>query len=280
MLFVFSSSNPETIEQFRTTYYKPKLGLWLLLFILFPPIDRTPPQTDLSPALPAEVLPAAEPPAHPACPDAYRDHRNNLICPHAPKRLKSVRQRFSQVLLELQSSCQRLVSPQDQHAPLAHQQPHRWPSQIKSEQQQQQQQQQQQRQQQQLPPESTTTISTLSSLPRLIVCAPLANPFLHLLIILHILLVIQMVSLLIEDALIKDACLSAPSTSFRRPSAGRPGPSSSSRPSRPHSPSSSPHSTSCPNGSSPSCSPSPPGSPVAAVTPSAEEPPRAAEHNV
>ncbi|WAR58870.1 hypothetical protein PtB15_10B209 [Puccinia triticina] len=77
-----------------------------------------------------------------------------------PERLKSVRQRFSQVLLELQSSCQRLVSPQDQHAPLAHQQPH----------------------------QSTTTISTLSSLPRLI------------------------------DALIKDACLSAPSTSFRRSS--------------------------------------------------------------
>ncbi|POW16535.1 hypothetical protein PSTT_01314 [Puccinia striiformis] len=47
------------------------------------------------------------------------------------------------------------------------------------------------------------------SFASLILCAPLTNPYIHLVIILHILYMIQGVSLLIEDALIKDACFSA-----------------------------------------------------------------------
>ncbi|EHS63090.1 uncharacterized protein PGTG_21420 [Puccinia graminis f. sp. tritici CRL 75-36-700-3] len=220
MYFLFSSSNPETIELFRSTYYRPKLGLWILLFILFPPINRTnnTKTTTTITVLPTtthttttEPITTTTPTAttHPSCPDAYRDHRNNLICPHAPKRLKSVRQRFSQVLLEFQISINRLISSQEDYQ-----------QQLKELEKQQQQQLQHHHHHQPSNTQKPKQAITLSSLPRLIICTPLANPFLHLLIILHILLSIQAISLLIEDALIKDACFSGPTNySFFRRSA-------------------------------------------------------------
>ncbi|KAI9613947.1 hypothetical protein H4Q26_009801 [Puccinia striiformis f. sp. tritici PST-130] len=140
MYFLFNSSNPETIELFRSTYYKPKLGICFLLFILFPSIDRSQTQhqyihKEASPSL--STTPATTTTVETTtCPDGYRDHRNNLICPHAPKRLKSVRLRLSQVLLDFKISFHRLILSQDYHQ---HQHAKRLEQQHRKEQQQQQQ---------------------------------------------------------------------------------------------------------------------------------------------
>ncbi|KAH9459135.1 hypothetical protein Pst134EA_019290 [Puccinia striiformis f. sp. tritici] len=197
MYFLFNSSNPETIELFRSTYYKPKLGICFLLFILFPSIDRSQTQhqyihKEASPSL--STTPATTTTVETTtCPDGYRDHRNNLICPHAPKRLKSVRLRLSQVLLDFKISFHRLILSQDYHQ---HQHAKRLEQQHRKEQQ----------QQQQLKHHYHHNQASFSSL---ILCAPITNPYVHLMVILHILYMIQGVSLLVEDALIKDACFSA-----------------------------------------------------------------------
>ncbi|KNZ53311.1 hypothetical protein VP01_3282g3 [Puccinia sorghi] len=231
MSSVLSSSNPETIELFRSTYYKPKIALWFLLFILFPPIDQSKNQLTTKNQLltnnnqlttknqliklTTTTTTTTEPIP---CPDAYRDHRNNLICPHAPKRLKSVRQRVSQVLLEFKSSLNRLISSQQQ------QQKQKEEEQEEEEEEEQQQEEEEEEEEKQPhhyhyhDDHPKHTSSKLALLLQLILCAPLANPFLHLIIIFHILLTIQALSLLIEDALIKDACFSGPSNSFRRSS--------------------------------------------------------------
>ncbi|PLW40822.1 hypothetical protein PCASD_07347 [Puccinia coronata f. sp. avenae] len=267
MFFVFRSSNPETIELFRSTYYKPKLGLWLLLFILFPTIDRTnnnnnntTRNTQLTNQLAATntltttttttttgttgtAITNTEPQqqqqqhhqhhhqdSRSRCPDEYRDHRNNIICPHSPKRLKSIKQRIYQVVIEIKLSIYKCLlllfdSSLFQQQQLDHHR-HQYQYQYQQQryiQQQQQQQQQQHFQKQQQQVETHQELQqqpiSLSTLPQLVLCAPLAYPFLHLIMILHVLLIVQALSLLMEDALIKDACFSGATTnSFRRSS--------------------------------------------------------------
>ncbi|KAI9623512.1 hypothetical protein KEM48_009407 [Puccinia striiformis f. sp. tritici PST-130] len=196
MYFLFNSSNPETIELFRSTYYKPKLGICFLLFILFPSIDRSQTQhqyihKEASPSL--STTPATTTTVETTtCPDGYRDHRNNLICPHAPKRLKSVRLRLSQVLLDFKISFHRLILSQDYHQ---HQHAKRLEQQHRKEQQ----------QQQQLKHHYHHNQASFSSL---ILCAPITNPYVHLMVILHILYMIKEYRFC-RRCLIKDACFSA-----------------------------------------------------------------------
>lgn len=122
------------------------------------------------------------------CPDAYLDHRNNLICPHAPKRLKSVRQRCAEVLQEFKKSLRRWSDSESVHDLSA---------------------------KPQLLWSADGNIPNARLTVRAAICAPITSPFAHLIILLHTLFFIQALSLLIEDALIKDACSSSLAGSFR-----------------------------------------------------------------
>lgn len=228
-MLTFSSSNPETLELFRSVYYRPKIVLIILLFITFPSIDRNLHQsiqhdsklslkssyqhrspsspatsssqqlsTSKSPSNPQKIHSSSKDRLHPlSCPDAYLDHRNNIICPHAPKRLKSVRQRCDEVLQEIKTSIKRWSNPQLIHQSSSHLNPQL----IK------------------LVTQSSTNGLTKSqdanSNFRSMICTPISSPFAHLIILLHTLFFIQALSLLIEDALIKDACSSTFIHSFR-----------------------------------------------------------------
>ncbi|KAH9817503.1 hypothetical protein DFH28DRAFT_154027 [Melampsora americana] len=234
-MLTFSSSNPETLELFRSVYYRPKIVLIILLFITFPSIDRNlhqPIQSEsklsskssyplhhhqLTPSKSSsQKLSLSESSTTPSnhhhqkihstnqdrlhplsCPDAYLDHRNNIICPHAPKRLKSVRQRCDEVLQEIKTSIKRWSNPQLIHQSSSHLNP----------------------QLIRLVTQTSTNALTKSQDPnwkfRSIICTPISSPFAHLIILLHTLFFIQALSLLIEDALIKDACSSTFIHSFR-----------------------------------------------------------------
>ncbi|CAH7674752.1 expressed protein [Phakopsora pachyrhizi] len=244
---IFSSSNPETFELFRSIYYRPKLVLLLLILLAFPSVDRsltktkttttttTPPPppsdqeknsvstttttTTTEPVRQLSKQQQRQEPQKDSCPDAYLDHRNNLICPHDPKRLKSVKQRIYQVLNDISIQNQRdwislsifssSNNPSKQSRSITSSTSQGTSVLQRSD-------------SKTTGSKSSKTIITRSSSPiRILACAPLSNPLIHLIILLHTLFLIQALSLLVEDALIKDACCSAQSTSFRRSTSWR-----------------------------------------------------------
>ncbi|KAG0139524.1 hypothetical protein CROQUDRAFT_101411 [Cronartium quercuum f. sp. fusiforme G11] len=248
-MLTFASSNPETLDLFRSVYYRPKIVLLILLFFAFPSTDTllhlprqastssSPTSTnnlELTRTEPARSvnsyhLPDTHPssnaqhpkrtrghpqpdltlnPTHSSsikedtptlpCPDAYLDHRNNIICPHAPKRLKSVRQRYAEVLQEVKSTLKRWTDLHPTTDPGISARP-LWPTYA-------------------LPYTATEDRWSV----RTALCMPLASPFAHLLLLLHTLFFIQALSLLVEDALVKDACASTLAASAFRSSSSWP----------------------------------------------------------